>query len=88
MIPDTRDQGKIYDGLLLLKKAGSKKPLWQIKLNLNFKGKAKQKIKSLIMASNVIGMKFDSFGTHILELMVKSRKIASTKINVVKKKNS
>ena len=85
LIPETREYGKTYEGNLILRKTGSTKPLAKIQLHLNFSLKTHQKIGSLAMALNMVGAKFDSFGTYLLELKISSRTVASTKINVVKK---
>lgn len=85
LMAEPRDRDKTYDGSLVVRKSGSKKLLAKIQLSLNFQGQTPQKTNSLNMALNLLGAKFDSFGTYFLELQVGSRMIASTKISVVKK---
>lgn len=85
LISEVRDRGRTYDGQLVLRKAGTKRAITKIRLSMDFKGSYKQKISSLVIGLNIVGAKFDSFGTYILELKAGSRIISSTKIKVVKK---
>lgn len=85
LISEVRDRGRTYDGQLVLRKAGTKRAITKIQLKMDFKGSYKQKINSLVIGLNIVGAKFDSFGTYILELKAGSRIISSTKLKVVKK---
>lgn len=85
LVAEPRDRDRSYEGYLVLRKAGTKKPILKILLMMTSKGWSKHKINSLVAALNVVGAKFDSFGTYILEVKFGSRIIASTKINVFKK---
>lgn len=85
LILEPRDSGKTYEGHLVLRKAGTKKAIAKIQLSMNFVERTRKKINSLILALNLVGTKFDSFGTYILELKLGSQIVAFTKIKVVKK---
>jgi len=85
LISELRDLGKTYEGHLFLRKAGTKKPIVKIQMSMNFEKGSQKKINALIIALNMVGAKFDSFGTYILELKTGPRIISSTKIKVVRK---
>jgi len=88
LILEPRDMGKTYEGQLILRKDKTVKPMFDLRTSQKIMTKHGKKISSIILGLNIVGTRFDTFGTYILEFKIDSRIISSTKINVVKKSQS
>jgi len=83
---ERNDYGKNYDGFLVLRKAGTKKAVIKLSFPVKFPQPPVQKGVSFVAGINLGGLKFDSFGTYILELKVGSKVISAIRLNMVKAK--
>lgn len=84
---EPNDYGKTYDGRLVLRKAHTRKAVIEISIPISFPQRPKGKGISAVLAANIIGAKFDSFGAYVLELRVGSKIISDIKLNVIKIKS-
>ena len=85
IIAEPRDRGKMRQGRIVLRKVGAKKPLFEGRLGMNFEMAAREKVNTIILALNIIGVRFESLGGYELILLVGSRVRTSTRLNVVKR---
>jgi len=84
IVAEPRDSGHERDGRLVLRKVGNtKKEVFGIPFKIRFDMKSPEKVNSILLAFNVLGVTFDSFGRYRLDLLVASRVVASTRLNVV-----
>ena len=88
IIAEPRDKGKTRRGWIVLKKARARRPVFKAEISLNFTMSSREKVNAIVIALNLLGVKFESFGKYRLELSVGSQLCASTKLNVVKKKTA
>jgi len=84
---ERNDYGKSYECRLVLRKIGTSKVMAEIPLPLKFPKPRKGKRAAAILAANIVGAKFDSFGAYILELKVGSKVISEIQLNVIKTKS-
>jgi hypothetical protein len=79
------DRGKTYKGDLIMRKLLDKKPILTIPILVKFPAEPRNKIQSITVGANMLGVKFDSFGKYVLELKLRNRVIDRIKLKVVKK---
>lgn len=84
---ERNDYNKSYETRLVLRKMGTRKAIVEIPLPLKFTKPPKGKRIAAVLAANIVGAKFDSFGAYILELRVASKVISEIYINVIKTKS-
>ncbi len=85
IMPESKDIGRTYTGLIRLRKSHCKGQLFAIKFNLDFRKLSKKKVNAVAIAMMIQGIRFEAYGEYKLTLSVEKRVIASTKIAVVKK---
>jgi hypothetical protein len=85
IIAEPHDKGKILQGRIVLRKVGTRKPLFGFGLGMHFEMASHERVNAIVMAINLVGIRFESFGEYHMDLLVGSRVRASTKLNVVKK---
>jgi hypothetical protein len=84
LIAEAKDMGKKYDTHLILRRERNRKPIADIPVPMRFSEPTEDKINSIIVALNIIGTRFEKFGSYIFELKAGKSLITSTKIRVVK----
>lgn len=82
---EPHEYGKTYDAQLVLKKIRAKKPVAKLSFKMNFPKRRKGKKFSVIFAGNLVNVKFDSFGSYVLECKVGSKVVSQIDVNVVEK---
>lgn len=82
------DYGKRHNFRLALRKKGTQKALTELPFSVNFSKPPKGKSISATMAATIGGVKFESFGTYVLELKMDSKTISAINLNVVKVKSA
>ena len=85
---EPHEYGKTYDCRLVLKKIRAKKPVAEVSLKMNFPKQQKGRKLSVVFAGNIGGVKFDSFGSYVLECKIGSKVVSQIDVNVVKKESA
>ena len=86
---EPQEYGKTYDGCIILRKRKAKKPIAKMLFQMNFPKPPKSSGRmSVAFAGNIGGVKFDSFGSYVLECRMGSGVVSQIDINVVKKKSA
>jgi len=83
---EPRDYDKNYNGALVLRKAGTNKHMIKLPFPINFPRPKGRKRIAAILATNIGGAQFTSFGVYVLELKVGAKVISKIYLNVVKVK--
>jgi hypothetical protein len=83
---EPRDYNKSYNVVLVLRKAGTNKPMIKLPFPINFPKPPGRKRIAAILATNIGGAKFNSFGLYVLELKVRAKVVSKIYLKVVKVK--